>query len=113
VFGFFVPINVLKGSPSFRDVPNITALLIHVLCPKLSSFHLYRWARGAALDLPIETSSVLGASKVSVFLVMSVSKSLIAKAKKRNVQHERHPHAINIKMNKKPINNAIAIVFEC
>jgi hypothetical protein len=56
---------------------------------------------------------MLGASKVSVFLVMGVSKSLIAKAKKRNVQHERHSHVINIKMNKKAINNALAIVFEC
>jgi hypothetical protein len=61
---------------------------------------LQQWAKGAALHLPIETST-LGASKVSVFLVMGVSNSLIAKAKKRNVQHERHPHAINIKMNKK------------
>jgi hypothetical protein len=97
VFEFFVPIKVLKGSPSFQDVPNITTLLFHVLCPKLSSFHLYRWAKGAALDLPIETS-VLGASKVSVFLVMGVSKSLIAKAKKRNVQHERHPHATGFRV---------------
>ncbi len=61
---------------------------------------LQQWAKVAALDLPRETS-IFGASKVSIFLVMGVSKSLIAKAKKRNVQHERHPHAINKKMNKK------------
>ncbi len=43
---------------------------------------LQQWAKGPALDLPRETS-MLGASKVSVFLVMGVSKSLIAKAKEK------------------------------
>jgi hypothetical protein len=44
---------------------------------------LQQWAKGAALDLPIETS-MLGASKVSVFLMMmGVSKSLIAKVKEK------------------------------
>jgi len=60
---------------------NSTTILPHMLCPKLSSFHLYSWAKGELLHLPIEIILVWGAFEVSVFICDGPIKMVIATKK--------------------------------
>ncbi len=48
----------------FKGFPNSITFLSHMVCPKFSPSHQYRWAEGEALNHHIEIS-ILGASKVS------------------------------------------------
>jgi len=63
----------LVFSESSQCVPNDTSVLSHMLCPRLSSFHLYRWAKRQVLLLPVKTL-FWGASKASFFFVAGQSK---------------------------------------
>jgi len=72
-----------------QDVPNSITLWCHIICPKLFSCHIYRWAK--AKELYIENCKVF-------FFCDGQSKWLIVKEKGWILG--RQPHLINSKMNK-------------
>jgi hypothetical protein len=81
-----------------QDVPNSTTLLSHMLCPKLSSFILYSWAKGHALHLPTKSSILGSLQNFNCFFVMDQSKWLIAQKRKKGLTWRGAPDLI--KMNK-------------
>jgi hypothetical protein len=100
-----VLIKFSKDSPSShwvpQIVPNSTTISPHMFCPKLSSFHLHRWAKGQALYKEAHKTRTLVfrcLQSFSIFLVMGQSKWLITKKSLLNLGWT--PHFFNTKMNK-------------
>jgi len=78
--------------------PQMFLIAPQVLCPKWSSFHLYRWTKGDSLHLPKEIS-FCGAFKVFFWLGNGPIK--MAHCTEKKVQLVRQPNLLNIRMNNK------------
>lgn len=83
-----------------QKVPNDTSVWSHMLCPRLSSFQLYRWAKREG-TLSSKYNSVLGSLRSFIFFGGRPIK--MTHCKKWKVELGRQPQLMNKDENKYPI----------
>jgi hypothetical protein len=103
--GFFVWIGLERegwgfwcSQCAYEDLFDCITILSHSFCAKLFPFHLYRWAKGEALHLPIKTN-ILGDSQLLFYFCDGLIKMTHCTRKRKKSWTWKYPPLISWNIN--------------